>query len=132
MIMGDPESPKVENRKDKRFAEQDKVLIKAMGQDRETAVAAAINAYTHDISLTGARIHTRLVFPVGYIVRIVIDLKRTPHPLSIEGEVVWTRKDEDGKHHDIGVRFLHTIPDTILLLISNFYGKRTGIPSSIS
>ena len=130
--MTDPVSPKVENRKDKRFVEQDKVLIKAMGQARETAVAAAINASTHDISLTGARIHTKLVFPVGYVMRIIIDLKRTRHPLSVEGEVVWTRKDEDGKHYDIGVKFLHTVPDTILLLIANFYGKQAGIPSSIS
>lgn len=122
----------MEHRKDKRFGEKNEVLIKSLGPDPEIPVNGRVNAHTHDMSVTGARIRTKLDLPVGDIIRIGIDLKRTPQPLKVDAEVVWTRKRKKGKHFDIGVRFLHDVPDTYILLISHFYGKRVGVPSSVS
>lgn len=122
----------MENRRDKRFGERDNVLIKDAKTALKPVANGGMNASTRDISMTGARIRTRMDFPVGHVIRIVIDLKRTHQALNVDGEVIWTRKTENGKHFDIGVRFLHSVPDTVLLLITNFYGKQTGIPSSVS
>jgi hypothetical protein len=122
----------MENRKDKRFGEQNNVLVKDNYLALGTGTNGGINAYTHDISVTGARIRTKLGFPVGYIIRIAIDLKRTQRSLRVDAEVIWTRKSKKGKHFDIGVQFLHSVPDTIILLIAHFYGKQAGIPSSVS
>jgi hypothetical protein len=122
----------MENRKDKRFGERNNVLLKGMHLAPETSTNGRINAHTQDISVTGARIRTKLDFPVGYIIRIGIDLKRTQQPLRVDAEVIWIRKSKKGKHFDIGVRFLHNVPDAYILLISHFYGKQVSIPSSVS
>lgn len=122
----------MENRKDKRFGERNNVLIKGTHPAAHPPTNGRINARTHDISVTGARIRTKRDFPVGDIIWIGIDLKRTPQPLRVDAEVMWTRKINKGKHFDIGVRFLHSVPDTYILLISHFYGKQAGVPSSVS
>jgi len=122
----------MENRKDKRFVERDSTLIRDMCKTPKASYKGGINAHTHDISVSGARISSKRDFPVGYVIRIVIDLGGADPSLEVDGEVVWTRKSEDGKRFDIGVEFLHSLSDTILLLIKHFYGKDVGIPSSVS
>ena len=122
----------MENRKDKRFLERDNMRIKDAGQATKTSPKRGINAHTHDISVTGARISSSQDFPVGYVIRIVIDFGGADPALEVDGEVVWTRKSEDGTRFDIGVEFLHNLSDTILLLIKHFYGKDVGIPSLVS
>ena len=127
-----PEGFVMENRKDKRFGERNAVLIRDACLSQGTAVNGGINAYTHDISVSGARIRSRVDFPVGSVIRIDIDLRRTHQYLKVDGEVVWTRKSESGQRFDLGVEFEHRLPDTILSLIKHFYGKGVGIPSSVS
>ncbi len=122
----------MENRKDKRFGEQNNVLIKYVCPAPGTATIGRINARTHDMSVTGARIRTKVDFTVGSFIRIGIDLKRTQQFLRVDAKVIWIRKSKKGKHFDIGVEFLHSVPDTIIMLIAHFYGKQAGIPSSVS
>jgi hypothetical protein len=122
----------MENRKDKRFVERDNTRIKDVGQAAKALAKRGINVHTHDISVSGARICSKKDFPVGYVIRIVIELGGADPALEVDGEVIWTRKSEDGEHFDIGVEFLHNLSDTILLLIKHFYGKAVGIPSSVS
>ena len=93
----------MENRKDKRFLERDNMRIKDAGQATKTSPKRGINAHTHDISVTGARISSSQDFPVGYVIRIVIDFGGADPALEVDGEVVWTRKSEDGTRFDIGV-----------------------------
>lgn len=127
-----PEGTEMENRKDKRFGERNPVLIRDAAPERGTTANGAINAYTHDLSVSGARIRSRVDYPVGCIIRIDIDLRRTSQSLRLDGEVVWTRKSESGHRFDLGVEFEHRLPDTILSLIKHFYAKGVGIPSSVS
>jgi hypothetical protein len=122
----------MESRKDKRFGERNNVLIKDMCPALAKPANGRINALTQDISVTGARIRSKLDFPVGDVIRLGIDLKRTQRLLRVDAEVIWSRKSKKGKHFDIGVRFLHNVPDTIILLISHFYGKQVSIPCSVS
>ena len=122
----------MENRKDKRFGERNAVLIREVCLSPGTAVNGGSNAFTHDISVSGARISSRVDYPVGSVIRIDIDLRRTQQSLKVDGEVVWTRKSESGNQFDLGVEFEHRLPDTILSLIKHFYGKGVGIPSSVS
>lgn len=122
----------MENRKDKRFEEHNNVLIKQRNQASEIAAGGVINAYTHDLSLSGAWICSPLHFPVGQVIRIVIDLGGAAQPLEVRGQVIWVRENENGQGSDFGVQFLHDIPHTILALIQHFYGKKVGVPSSVS
>ncbi len=122
----------MEHRKDKRFVEENNVVIKGALEPREAAGNRGINACTRDLSLSGARISSQQDFPVGSVIRIVIDLERTHQSLKIDGEVKWTRKSEDGERFEIGVEFLHSISQTLLSLIRHLYSEREGIPSSVS
>jgi Tfp pilus assembly protein PilZ len=122
----------VEHRKDKRFGERDRVIIRDAGRPPAHPTKHAINAYTYDLSLTGARIGSKKEFAVGAIVHIVIDLERSEQFLKVDGRVVWAQPGPGDEPFEIGVQFLHSIPDTILALIRHFYGKGVGIPSLIS
>jgi Tfp pilus assembly protein PilZ len=121
----------VEHRKDKRFGERDRVIIRDAGRAPAHPTKNAINAYTYDLSLTGARIGCKKEFAVGAIVHIVIDLERSEQFLKVDGRVVWAQTGPGNEPYEIGVQFLHNIPDTILALIRHFYGKNVGIPSLI-
>jgi Tfp pilus assembly protein PilZ len=122
----------LEHRRDKRFGERDRVVIRDGGRSSQSFVKNAVNAFTYDISLTGARIGCQNDFPVGAIVHVVIDLERSEQFLKVDGRVVWGQAGQGDEPFEIGVQFLHSIPDTILALIRHFYGKNVGIPSLVS
>ncbi len=129
-LAGSPEERGMQHRKDKRFAEPHRVLIRDRWAQKDPAYCGC-NAQTHDLSVSGARIRVDQEFPVGYVVRIVIDLEETGQSVEVDGEVVWTRRSEDGVRFDVGVEFLHNISNTIVALIAHFYGKKAGIPSTV-
>jgi hypothetical protein len=120
----------MEKRKDKRFGERNRVFIKDNGQNQKTAGNGGTYGHTHDISISGVQIRSKLDYPVGQVIHIVIDLRKDNRPLQLDGRVVWTRKSKNGKSFEIGVEFLHSRAETILSLIKNFYGKPTGMPSA--
>jgi hypothetical protein len=121
----------VDNRKDKRIGEQNDVWIKDEGVGWRPGAPPKINASTHDLSISGARICCKADFPVGHLLHIVIYFKRSGQMLCVDGEVKWSTRTK-GRRHEVGVEFLHTLPDTVVALIGHIYGKETGIPVSIS
>lgn len=120
----------MENRKEKRFGERDRVFILDNGQALKTAANCPIHAYTQDISISGVQICSNLDPPVGQVIQIVIELKGNDEPIRLDGRVIWIRKHETGNNFDIGVEFLHKTSDTIISLIRHFYGKHARIASS--
>jgi hypothetical protein len=124
----------MDNRKDKRFLERNKIFIKSTSEGHEPVYGIGINAYTYDISLSGARIYSSLYFPVGSVVRIVIELERTHQSIKVDAEIKWSKKsEEEDDLFESGVEFLHSISQTLLSLIKHLYAERNGgIPTSIS
>jgi hypothetical protein len=120
----------MKTRKDKRFAELHRCLVKDRWAQKNPAYRGT-NAQTFDLSVSGARICSEQEFPAGYVVRVAIDLEKAGTPLEVDGEVVWTRKSEDGQGCEMGVEFLHNIPTTVVSLIKHFYGKKVGVPSLV-
>lgn len=127
----------MEKRKDKRFSERNRVFVRENGRASSPSNGGRTCGHTHNISISGVQIRSRLDYPVGHVIQIVIDLSRDHKPLSVEGRVVWSRPRKKGKAFDIGVEFMHNKPDTIISLIKNFYGKpvpvrhpASGIPAS--
>jgi hypothetical protein len=122
----------VDNRKDKRFDERNDVLIKDTLLGWDPGAPIRINAHTYDISVSGARISCKTGFSAGTVLHIVIYFKKAGQALSVDGEVKWSRRCKGGRRSEIGVEFLHAIPETIVTLIGHFYGKEIRIPSSVS
>ncbi len=122
----------MEKRKEKRFAEQDDVLIKDGGLVLHAASEGVIYGLTQDISLSGARIISEQVFPVGCVWRMLVVLKRTNEFLRVDGRVIWIKKSKNARRFHIGVEFLHRYPDTIRLLIKHLYGREEEVPAPLS
>jgi len=122
----------MEKRKEKRFIEQDDVLIKDEHLVLDPAADGVIYGFTRDISLSGTRIISQQVFPVGCVWRMLIDLKRTNAFLRVDGKVIWVKKGKNAQRFHIGVEFLHSYPDTTRLLIKHLYGRQGEVPSSLS
>ena len=123
----------VENkRKDKRFEEKNKVVIKYALESHETNGIAGTKAITRDISLGGARIISSKSYPVDTVMRIEINLSKSGQLVKLDGIVRWSRLSSDEESYELGVEFLHKISRSVLSLIRHLYGGEPNIPSTIS
>jgi c-di-GMP-binding flagellar brake protein YcgR len=123
----------VENkRKDRRFEEENKVVIQFALEGHESIKGAEIKAITRDISLGGARIISPKSYPPDTVMRIEIHLSKSGQIVKLDGIVRWSKLSPDGKTHELGIEFLHKISQSVLSLIRHLYGEERGIPSTIS
>jgi len=119
-----------EKRRDKRIREENRVVIEVF-PSRGKGEGLAINAFTKDISLTGARIWTDRLFPLHSKLNLTLYLSRSKQVVRIRGTVKWEKECYDGLH-EIGVHFQQGIPDVIMALINHLYGREEGIPTEIN
>jgi len=114
---------------DKRVKEENRVVIDVSpwgGKDE----GLEINAFTKDISPSGARILTDRVFPLDSTLNLTFYLSRSRQIVRTPGTVKWAKQRDDGLH-EIGVQFHHGIPGVLIVLISHLYGKEEAIPTEI-
>lgn len=123
----------MEHRKEKRIMERNAVFIKSAEEQNEANNhGVGITAYTYDLSLGGARLAAPKYFPVGTVMRIVVELERTDQSVQVDGEVKWARPSSEDGVFEMGVEFLHNISQTILSLIRHLYSVGSSITTSIS
>ncbi len=118
-----------EKRKDKRIAEENRVVIELPGPS-PAAEARPVNALTKDISLGGARVVTDRFFEVGSSLRMTLYLSKSKQVVKVRGDVRWNRMVEDGIY-EMGVEFEHGIPTGVLVLINHLYGKGQIVPTAL-
>ncbi len=118
-----------ENRKDKRIAEENRVVIEIPGPTPADD-PRIVNALTKDISLGGARIVTDRLFEVGTSLRMTLYLSKSKQIVKARADVRWNRMIDDGLY-EVGVEFEHGIPTGVLVLINHLYGKGQTAPSSV-
>ncbi len=114
----------MKQRKDRRFKQWNKAVIKATlgGHDPQHPVEA--KAFTYDLSLAGARVQSEERFEEGAVLRLQIELVRSRETISLEGLVKWIRRNESENVFEMGVEFLHSNGQTVLSLIRNLHGER--------
>ena len=110
----------MKQRKDRRVKQWCKTAIRAAGGDN-SAGQGEIDAYTYDLSLCGARIHTETYFEVGRILQLRIELVRSREILTVDGQVKWLRRNNVDRTYEIGVEFLHSTSQTIMGLMKNLH-----------
>jgi c-di-GMP-binding flagellar brake protein YcgR len=115
-----------ENRKDKRIAEENRVVIEIPGPSPADE-PRTVNALTKDISLGGARIVTDRLFEVGNSLRMTLYLSKSKQIVKARADVRWNRMVDDGLY-EMGVEFEHGIPTGVLVLINHLYGKGQTAP----
>lgn len=119
-----------EKRRDKRIKEENRVVIE-FSPTGSRGEGPPINAFTKDISLTGARIWTDRFFPLHSRLNLTLYLSRSKQAVRIRATVKWGKECYDGLY-EIGVHFQHGIPDVLMALINHFYGKEEGIPTEVN
>jgi len=122
----------MEKRKQRRFKQWNKASIKSATGLKEFSDPEGINAYTYDISLGGAKIHSDINFPVGTAVRLRVDLVRTKESVTIDGVVRWASRTGDYKVFELGVEFSHLMPKSAFALMQDLYDRSAGLPTWLS
>ncbi len=122
----------VERRKEKRFQQENRVCIQTGPDSCEPKEKRAFDSLTHDLCLSGARITTNRLYPEGTVLRVQIDLTQSKRTIALDAEVRWGRPLEDTDLFEMGVKFQHEIPKTVLFLIAHLYGEQEGVPTSVS
>ena len=110
-----------ERRKHRRFQQWNKAIIKSASGVQGVLPRCPIDACAWDLSLGGARIHCEESFPVGAVLRIHLELLRSREFVGIDGEVRWTRWNEEQKVHELGVEFRECIEATLQAIMRNLY-----------
>jgi c-di-GMP-binding flagellar brake protein YcgR len=117
----------VERRKRIRFIERNDVLIRPTSPGCD---GRKTKAQTFDLSTGGARILAKDSFEVGTVLKMRIDLARTQQSVSLDGEVKWTRFNDETGLFEMGVEFLHLSSPKVLSLIKHLYCPSARVPSS--
>ncbi len=119
-----------EKRKDRRIKEENRVVIESPPLDGQGDGIPA-NAFTRDISITGARIWTDKLYPLKTKFGLVLYLSRSRQVIRVCASVRWTKECEDGLY-EMGVQFEPAIPNTVMALINHIYSKDMGIPTLLA
>jgi hypothetical protein len=110
-----------ERRKHRRFQQWNKAIIKSASGVQGLLPRCPLDAYAWDLSLGGARIQCEESFPVGAVLRIHLELVRSREFIGLDGEVRWTRWNEEQKIHEFGVEFRECVEATLQAIMRNLY-----------
>lgn len=117
-------------RKDRRFKQWNKTKITRLVGPRGSNGHPPVDAFTYDLSIGGARLHTSESYDVGSLIRLEVELVRTGEILRVEATVRWQRWDDAANVFEMGVEFQHTSMVTVLCLMKNLHdGRRIETPA---
>lgn len=114
-------------RKDRRFKQWNKTKIAVLTGTRSSGRRPLLEAFTYDLSLGGARIHSAEQFEIGARLRLEIDLSRTGETMRVESVVKWRRYVDSAKVYEMGVEFDHSSMATVLALMKDLHDARTNL-----
>lgn len=112
----------MQKRKDRRIRQWNKTVMKAAPQGQDSLPPAEVKAFTYDLSMGGARIHSVERFEVGAVLRLKIEFVRSRETVSLKGQVKWVKRDEAENVFELGVEFDHDTALTVTSLMKNLHG----------
>jgi c-di-GMP-binding flagellar brake protein YcgR len=110
-----------ERRKHRRFQQWNKAIIQSASGGNGLLPRCPLDACAWDLSLGGARIQCDESFPVGAVLRIHVELVRSREFIGLDGEVRWSRWNEEQKLHEFGVEFRDCVEATLQAIMRNLY-----------
>lgn len=112
-------------RKDRRFKQWNKTQIWLLTDPRISDSQPSVEAFTYDLSIGGARLHTPEKFELGERIRLQTELVRSGDLLRVEAVVKWRHWEQAANVYEMGVEFEHTSMVTVLTLMKNLHdGQR--------
>lgn len=110
-----------ERRKHRRFQQWNKAIIQSASGVPGLLPRCPVDAYAWDLSLGGARIQSDEMFPVGAVLRIHLELVRSREYVGIDGDVRWSRWNDELNVYECGVEFRECVEATLQAIMRNLY-----------
>lgn len=114
----------MEQRRERRFKQWNRTMILASRPCEKSPGPVLAEAFTYDLSMGGARIHSLERFEVGAALRLHIELVRTKETVCVECRVKWLKNSDDDKVFEMGVEFDHANMQTVLGLMRDLHDGR--------
>jgi uncharacterized protein len=108
-----------ERRKAERLKELNDITISIISEEKNIPRKTFLYNYSKDISVSGAKIQSNILLPVGTLLQIDFKLKTLEKQITTLGKVKWLKVLIEDKSYEAGVEFVDIPSDTIKKL--NFY-----------
>lgn len=119
-----------ENRKDPRFKEEKKVVIEFYPAGKSLRSNSVTYALTRDVSEGGVRLLTDRYFPLGTLLKITLSLSKTRQIVNVVAKVKWVQNFHTSDLYEMGIEYMHDIPESVKTMMSDHQGKEADIPST--
>jgi len=113
-----------DKRREKRVEEETKVAIRILPEDRYEVDKNVVYALTKDISSGGVKILTDKILPVDTLLNIELTLTKLRKLVTVKGRVRWVNRLYDDEVFEMGLEFIDTPPESVILLLENIYGSK--------
>ena len=113
-----------DKRREKRVEEETKVAIRILPEDKYKHDKNVVYALTKDISSGGIKILTDRMLPVNTLLHIELTLAKLRKLVTVKGKVRWVNRLYDDDVFEMGLEFVDTPPESVMLLLENIYGTK--------
>jgi uncharacterized protein (TIGR02266 family) len=111
-----------EKRKEKRIEEEIKVAIKLLPEDKYQHNKNIVYALTKDISSGGVKIVTDKMLPIDTLLKLELTLAKIRKLVQATAKVRWVNRLYDDDVFEMGLEFVDTPADSVMLLLEYIYG----------
>ena len=118
-----------EKRKDERFKEEKKVVVEFYPGGKELRPNNVTYALTRDISEGGVKLLTDRYFSVGTLLKITMSLSRSRQIVNVVAKVRWVQNFYTSDLYEMGIEYMHEIPESVKTMMSDHQGRDPEIPS---
>ena len=113
-----------DKRREQRVEEETKVAIRVLPEDKYAHDKNVVYALTKDISSGGVKVLTDKMLPIDTLLHIELTLTKLRKLVTVTGKVRWVKRLYDDDVFEMGVEFVDTPPESIILLLENIYGSK--------
>lgn len=118
-----------EKRKEKRIEEEIKVSIRLLPEDKYQHDKNILYALTKDISSGGVKIVTDKMLPVDTLLKLELTLTKIRKLVEAKARVRWVNRLYDDDVFEMGLEFVDTPSESVMLLLEYIYGLEEKTPS---
>lgn len=112
-----------EKRKDERLKEVNEITTTVISGEKNLPKEEIFHSYSNDISKSGSRIMSSIIFAVDTILKIDFTLKDLPQKITALGKVKWTKSLIDDGYYEAGVEFFNTPSEVIKKFDDHIFWK---------
>jgi hypothetical protein len=102
-----------ERRREERLKELNEIIVTVISNKKNLPKGKIPYNSSKDISVSGAKIQTNILFPVDTLLKIDFKLKTLEKQITALGKVKWIKVNIDDKSYEAGVEFVDTPSEAI-------------------